>query len=98
MSVDNSGQDQVASREITTIDERDEAAVKESLRFMATEVLAWWEKHQYDIVEYPEDDLPDAYIEQANVYDQPPNFVKEAIVLMGQDLYKETPQGRLDSF
>jgi hypothetical protein len=39
---------------------------------LATEVLAWWKEHQYDVDEY---DAGDGYTDEMNRYDKEPTFV-----------------------
>lgn len=46
---------------------------------LVTEVLDWWEEHQYDVEQIPGD-----YTEERNVYDEPPYFVVLASRLKGE--------------
>ncbi len=39
---------------------------------LATEVLAWWKDHQYDVSTY---DAGDGYTDERNVFDSEPTFV-----------------------
>lgn len=46
---------------------------------LAESVLAWWNEHESDSIAY---DAGDGYMDERNLYDEPPEFVKIAYALV----------------